>query len=131
MKCLTVCQPWASLIMDGRKRIENRTWSTTHRGILLIHAGSSRCFLGTDADRLIEDLDGVPYGCLLGTVQLLDCLPLSECRGEPFAEGPMCWRVENPVLLKTPIPYRGKLGLFDVPDEFVCDPAGYLMARFN
>ncbi len=32
-------QPWASAIAYGTKRIENRTWPTDHRGLVLIHAG--------------------------------------------------------------------------------------------
>ena len=38
MKCLTVTQPWASLIAIGAKRIESRSWSTSYRGPLAIHA---------------------------------------------------------------------------------------------
>lgn len=35
---LSVRQPWAWLIIHGYKPIENRQWSTTHRGLILIHA---------------------------------------------------------------------------------------------
>lgn len=38
-KCITVKQPWASLIVHGIKDIENRTWKTNFRGRVLIHAG--------------------------------------------------------------------------------------------
>lgn len=38
MKALTVWQPWASLVALGKKRIETRSWSTSYRGRLLIHA---------------------------------------------------------------------------------------------
>lgn len=41
MYALTVKQPWASAIMAGLKRVENRTWRTDYRGPLAIHAGSS------------------------------------------------------------------------------------------
>lgn len=48
MKCLTICQPYAALIMlpdddDRAKRVENRTWSTNYRGPLLIHAAERHC----------------------------------------------------------------------------------------
>ena len=39
MKALTIRQPWADAIVHGTKRTENRTWKTTHRGPVLIHAG--------------------------------------------------------------------------------------------
>lgn len=39
MKVLTIRQPWASLIILGYKRFEFRSWKTSYRGDLLIHAG--------------------------------------------------------------------------------------------
>ena len=39
MKVLTIKQPWATLIMQGYKRFEFRSWQTKYRGDLLIHAG--------------------------------------------------------------------------------------------
>jgi hypothetical protein len=42
MPVLTLHQPWASLVACGAKRIETRSWSTTYRGPLLIHAGLQR-----------------------------------------------------------------------------------------
>lgn len=38
MKALTLTQPWATLIACGAKRIETRSWSTTYRGQIAIHA---------------------------------------------------------------------------------------------
>lgn len=45
MYALTIKQPWASAIMAGLKRVENRTWRTDYRGPLAIHAGLSRALL--------------------------------------------------------------------------------------
>lgn len=42
MKFLTIRQPWASLISLGVKRIETRSWSTSFRGPLAIHAGKAK-----------------------------------------------------------------------------------------
>lgn len=39
MKTLTLKQPWASLIANGYKKYEFRTWKTNYRGPILIHAG--------------------------------------------------------------------------------------------
>ena len=39
LSCLTVRQPWAWLLTHGVKPVENRTWKTSYRGPLLIHAG--------------------------------------------------------------------------------------------
>ena len=45
MKVLTIKQPWATLIMQGYKRFEFRSWQTKYRGDLLIHAGKKNCQL--------------------------------------------------------------------------------------
>ena len=39
MKVLTIREPWASLIVNGYKKYEFRSWKTNYRGKLLIHAG--------------------------------------------------------------------------------------------
>ena len=41
MKCLSIKQPWASLIAHGIKDIENRTWKTNFRGRIYIHASGT------------------------------------------------------------------------------------------
>lgn len=38
MKAISIRQPWAWLIVNGYKDIENRTWDTKYRGMVLIHA---------------------------------------------------------------------------------------------
>ena len=39
MKILTLKQPWATLVAEGYKKYEFRTWKTNYRGEILIHAG--------------------------------------------------------------------------------------------
>ena len=38
MKCLSICQPFANLIIQNKKTIELRKWNTNFRGVFLIHA---------------------------------------------------------------------------------------------
>lgn len=45
MICLTMHQPWASLLVYGIKRAEGRGWNTDFRGRLWIHAGINFCFI--------------------------------------------------------------------------------------
>ena len=40
MKVITIRQPWATLITEGYKKYEFRSWQTHYRGEVLIHAGS-------------------------------------------------------------------------------------------
>ena len=86
MKCLTVCQPYASLIFYGGKFVENRRWYTPYRGLLAIHAGKSRRYFDDPEDwrgewiELRENLcflpEQCPFGCVLGTAKLVACLSL-------------------------------------------------------
>ena len=50
MKALSVHQPWAWLIVNGIKIVENRSWSTEFRGRFLVHAGL------TVQHQVVEDL---------------------------------------------------------------------------
>lgn len=38
MKALSLTQPWATLIAIGAKKVETRSWQTSHRGLIAIHA---------------------------------------------------------------------------------------------
>lgn len=51
--CLTMHQPWASLLVQGIKRVEGRSWSSEHRGRLWIHAAAK---VPTDAEVTTLDL---------------------------------------------------------------------------
>ena len=134
MKCLTICQPWAHAIMHWGKDVENRGWATKHRGEMLIHAGKTKtAYDEQDPDDwkecgfTIPKWDAMPRGLIIGVVELVDCIPSDP--GLPYyvpghgpnvwADGKFLWLLRNPRLLKEPIPYRGLLFLFDVPDELL------------
>lgn len=76
MMALTTKQPWATLIMQGEKRYEFRSWQTKYRGELLIHAGKS---VDKEAiKRLAKYLpENLPLGKILGKVRLVDCIKMS------------------------------------------------------
>lgn len=72
MKVLTIKQPFASLISEGYKEYEFRTWKTKYRGPLLIHAG-----LGVDKEAMkrYEKLNlNYPKGKIIAKVNLTDCI---------------------------------------------------------
>ncbi len=96
MKCISLWQPWASLIVIGAKQFETRSWSTSYRGPLLIHAAQKwdleqreTCInepfssaLGGDkfpnqpqSDWFLASLmsSHLPRGCIIGMVELVDC----------------------------------------------------------
>src|SRR5262249_52458255 len=111
-KALTVKQPWAHLIVQGIKTIENRTWTTDYRGRLLIHAG--RSFDGGASIQGEDWTDRLTFGAIIGHVELVDIVTE---HSSPFFVGPFGWVLGNPKPIK-PIPLRGKVGLFDVQLEF-------------
>jgi hypothetical protein len=59
MKALTICQPYAELILRGEKLVENREWHTPHRGTILLHAGKSKDWLSLSRDRTRDESYGI------------------------------------------------------------------------
>jgi hypothetical protein len=114
MKALTICQPYAELIALGRKPIENRTWPTSYRGSLLIHAGKSRNWLD-DGDE--DQYPGMLFGFVIAEAELYDCVTLARLpnhlKEHEHANGPWCWLLRN-VRRVEPFAYRGAQGLFDI-----------------
>jgi activating signal cointegrator 1 len=128
MKALTILHPFAHLFLlpdsdPACKRVENRNWPTKFRGTLLIHAGLSE----TALDRFKMPMpQGMVYGAIIGTVEIYDCVPVSEILcGKPshalrhhyHVFGPYCWLRRNPRRFETPIPCKGRLGLWDYRGE--------------
>jgi ASCH domain len=95
---ITVRQPWASMIITGVKTTEYRSWRTSHRGLLYIHAGLAY-------DDSTPDWDGPPliYGAILGHVELV------RVTGRP---GDFRWHLADPVALAGPVRCSGRLGLW-------------------
>ena len=42
MKVITIKEPFASLVADGIKKVETRSWKTNYRGEIYIHAGLTK-----------------------------------------------------------------------------------------
>lgn len=125
MRCIVVCQPYASAIIEGIKDVENRTWSIAP-GPLAIMAGKStewRYNMTSIQKRLIQPLlpwENLPYGKILGSVNVIDVQHINfRFACNPWAFGPICWTLQNPRKLVTPIPYRGRQGIFHVPDDLL------------
>ena len=127
MKALTICQPYAELILRQEKLVENRRWSMAYRGPLAIHAGKSRAWL----DSFCPLPEGLIFGAVVGICDLVAILPavtiargrLPEAyrhlRGHVHVEGPQCWVLENVQRLAVPVLYRGEQNLFDIPDALL------------
>jgi hypothetical protein len=129
-KCLTVCQPYAWLIVAGHKRFENRTWRTGHRGPLLIHAGKSRAWMN-EGLALMRRLGITPpasftFGAIVGAAELVGCPTLAKLAAvlgpdniDPFAFGPYCWELTHARALLEPIACAGQQTLFTVDGDLL------------
>jgi len=72
MKALTVKEPWATLIIEGYKKYEFRSWKTNYRGKILIHAGMS---LDKDTIKRLDEYQWEDsQGELIGEVDLVECI---------------------------------------------------------
>lgn len=123
MKTLSIRQPWADLIIQGRKTLELRTWTVKHRGPLAIHASQTVEREACLAHGL--NPDQVTAGAAIGVVDLVEIIELDaasyEARrsehlaDEPWGDGPLYgWRLANPQPLLEPLPMRGRMGLFEL-----------------
>lgn len=120
--CLSIRQPYAWLIVQGIKPVENRTWGTKFRGRVLIHAGVT--YPKRDHRDDVEEWGDIGYptdrdsmlGGIVGEAVIVDCV-----RSHPsgFFFGPYGFVLERPVAYPALIPYGGRLGFFGVPAGIV------------
>jgi hypothetical protein len=130
MKVLVIRQPWAWLIVNGFKPLENRSRRTHYRGPFLIQA-SSRPEPNFEAIRRkvrerfgieIPDSRALQYGGIIGAAQLVDCLyPLDPGALPAHAEewhepGNFAWMLERARTLPF-LRRSGSLGLIDATPE--------------
>lgn len=105
-RCLSVRQPWASMIASGEKSLEIRSKSTRYRGDLLICASREREKIGAD---------DLPRGSCLCLVRLVDCRLMTPADADrachPYIEGHYVWELAN-VRPVAPVPVKGQLGIF-------------------
>jgi hypothetical protein len=125
MRALSVRQPWAWAIIHAGKNIENRTWTTKHRGPLAIHASQGCTRAEYDAASVeIERITGkrpptlaeLPRGCVVGTVDMVDCVEEGETEN-PWAQDDCCWWMLSSPCACEPLATRGRLGLFEIAAE--------------
>lgn len=124
MQALSVRQPWAFALIAGVKDIENRTWASSHRGLLIIHAAKKRDAKMEAAviakvaqvshvsrDR-VEDFynELVQWNGFIGAVHVHGMLRKSE---SPWFEGPVGWGVHRAEMF-TPVAASGRQGVFQL-----------------
>lgn len=118
-RALSIMQPWAWLIVNGYKAIENRDWPTKFRGPIAIHAGKKvdatteislrRGYHPVTQDRIKEVHATWDRGGIVGVAEIVDCIDASD---DPWFVGRYGFVIANarPIEL---IPVKGALGFFD------------------
>ena len=123
LKVLTLRQPWATLVSEGIKRYEFRSWKTKYRGKVLIHAGT-----GIDKEDMKKYKDmnlEFPSRKILAVVEIEDCLELDEelnnkiisenniAYGNKVRTG-YAWKLNNIKKINYDKEVNGQLGLWNI-----------------
>ena len=125
MKVLSIKEPWASLIMNGTKKIETRSWKTKYRGEIYIHASLSKAKITKpEVYELIKDMN-FKCGYIICKCNLVDCIYMTDeyvndMKTNHYEEyicghyevGRYAWIVEGVKVIE-PIKAKGKLGLWN------------------
>ena len=127
MKVLTIREPWATLIVDGYKKYEFRTWKTNYRGKILIHAGMN---LEKDMLERFKDYNlKCSKGAIIGEATLVDCILVNKefekelleidniVYGRSTHKMKYAWKLDNIIKYDNPIFVKGKLGLWNYEED--------------
>lgn len=125
MKVLSIKEPFATLIKDGVKKYETRSWKTNYRGEIYIHASIG---LSTSLNKekgmsyLKSDINS---GYILCRCNLVDCILMdedfinyieTETTEKDYGDyrlGRYAWELEVLEVLETPILAKGRLGIWN------------------
>lgn len=146
MKCISLWQPWATLMAIGAKTNETRSWATSHRGPLAIHAAKTwnrelaalcqtepfRSVLvkaAQEANGLATDAEqALSFGVIVAVADLRYCEHTEDTNPSDaerafgdYTPGRFAW-ITDPARLRRlakPIPFRARQRIFDVPDELL------------
>ena len=122
MKVITLKQPWATLVAEGIKKYEFRSWKTKYRGKILIHAGA-----GIDK-RELEKFNNLnltfPSKKIIAIVDIEDCFELDDnlnkkiisenniAYGDKYRSG-YAWKLSNAKLINIDEIVSGKQGFWN------------------
>ncbi|MFZ4780508.1 MAG: hypothetical protein ACOYM3_34580 [Terrimicrobiaceae bacterium] len=121
MKALSIKQPWVHAILHEGKDIENRTWQRSFRGWIAIHAsGKPRQNAEFPGGIPVPDLKTLDYSAICGLARVVDIVTKSRSKWlDRPADGSVNygWVLAEVTALKTPIPCKGTLCLWEVPPK--------------
>ena len=118
MRAISIRQPWAWLIVNGYKPVENRDWKTTYRGHCLIHAGKMIDRAGYEFVKdqfpelyaMLPPVDKIERGGVVGMVKITDCV---EKHLSLWFFGKYGFVMDDAATLPF-FPHAGQLGFFNI-----------------
>lgn len=122
MKCLSICQPFAELIIQNKKTIELRKWNTSFRGEFLVHAPIK---IRKKDYKKLKIEENLTTGAIIGKVELYDVKKYESLKEIQIdkkkhhasigsQEKRFGFILKNAKPFRVPIPWKGQLGFFDV-----------------
>ena len=136
MKALSLRHPYIDAILAGYRSVILRPFPVPHRGPLLLHASKGfgpreRSALAALGESGIDIPEPAPeaLGALLGVARLVGCRPATPADRELAAGEPnggrdsWAWQLADPEKFPVPIPYAGRIFLFEVPDTALAEAA--------
>ena len=125
MKALSIRPPWAWAILNATKDVENRTWKTSIRGAIAVHASQtmSRPYYESalqEIKKISPRTKAPPYdemvrGAIVGLVDIIECKEHTNSKWH--ISGHYGFVLANPRALREPIPCSGRLSFWEVPDD--------------
>lgn len=127
MKVLSIIEPWATLIKDGAKKIETRSFKTNYRGELFIHASKTKIpkYAKENSELMSLIKSDFYFGNIICRCSLVDCVYMThefieDLKKNNYQEyicgdykvGRYAWILED-VQVISPIPAKGKLGIWN------------------
>lgn len=103
-KAISLKQPWANLVASGKKTIETRKWTTKYRGDLVICSSKK------------PEIPPAGYALCLAELYLIEPMK-KEHESKACIKiypGAYSWFLRNVRPLKSPIPVKGSLGIFNL-----------------
>ena len=122
MRCLSIAQPFADLIISGKKSIELRNWNTNFRGEFLIHAPIK---IRTNDCKRLKINKKLITGAIVGKATLHDVKKYNSIKEIKMDKkyhqaAKESYNKKYGFILKKvkpfriPIPWKGQLGFFEV-----------------
>ncbi len=112
MKAISIQQPWAWAIIHAGKDIENRSWSTSYRGDIVVHATRMQEAWKLPPGVRVPEPHELVLRSVIGIVEIADVVSQS---GSRWFTGPVGFVLRNPRPLRQPIPCPGNQRIWELP----------------